>query len=144
MRKIRQVYDLAERFGIPADIVEQLSFEWGTGAIFVGTREVMEFDLVRPMRRGMRLLRVFPHSLKPTTWAMQMLGRHASRNVIDVTEEQAVSLVRGKSLRLEAAAEDGFVLIRCRGFIVGVGFYRRPMLKSQIPRHRPVENGISG
>ncbi len=144
MQRIRQVYDLAERFGIPTEVVDQLSFERGVGAIFVGTREVIEFDLVRPMRKGMRLLRVFPHSLKPTTWAMQILGRYASKNVIDVNEEQAVNLVRGKNLELEAAVEDGFVLIRCRGFVVGVGLYRRPMIKSQIPRHRPVENASSG
>jgi len=31
------------------------------------------------------------------------------------------------------------VLIRWRRFVAGVGFYKRPVLKSQIPRFRPVE-----
>lgn len=171
--------DIAERFGIPAEVLERLGFELGHGAVFVATPEVMQFGSdnrqgteqtyhkdtktrrlpgsgssafgvrhshlgVRPMRRGMRLVRVFPHSVKPTTWAMQVLGRYATRNVIDVDERQAVALIGGANIEVESDAEDGFVLIRCRGFIVGVGLYHKPVLKSQIPRHRPVGRSNSG
>ena len=107
--------------------------------IFVGTREVMEFDAVRPMRRGIRLAKMYPYSLKPTTFGMQVLGVQATRNVIEVNDEQAKRLVNGESLKVEADATNGFVLLRWRGFVAGVGFYKRPVLKSQIPRFRPVE-----
>ena len=136
---LKQVKELRERFGIPAEVFERLGVELGQGAVFVATPEVMELAAVKPMRKGMRLVRVFPHSVKPTTWAMQVLGRYAARNCIDVTDAQAVGLIGGEQLEVEADAEDGFVLIRCRGLVVGVGLYRRPVLKSQIPRHRPVE-----
>ena len=135
----KQVKELRERFGIPAEVFERLGVELGQGAVFVATPEVMGLAAVKPMRKGMRLVRVFPHSVKPTTWAMQVLGRYSARNCIDVTDAQAVGLIGGEQLEVEADAEDGFVLIRCRGLVVGVGFYRRPVLKSQIPRHRPVE-----
>ena len=101
----------------------------------------MNFDAVRTMRRGIRLCRVFPYSVKPTTFALQLLGRHATRNVVDVGDEDVKTLINGGELRLEAESgvENGFVLLRWRGFPVGVGHYRRPALKSQIPRIRPVE-----
>jgi NOL1/NOP2/fmu family ribosome biogenesis protein len=91
------------------------------------------------MRRGIRLARIYPYSLKPTTFAMQVLGQHATRNVIGLSDEQVKLLINGGSLNVEVEAENGFVLIGWRDFVVGVGFYKRPVLKSQIPRFRPVE-----
>jgi len=135
----RQQREVFVRFGIPESAAERLEVLGAPDVVFIGTPEVMKFDACRPMRRGIRLCRVFPHSLKPTTWAMQVLGRRATKNVIDVTEAQAASLINGGDVELDAEAQDGFVLLRCRGFIVGVGLYRRPIVRSQIPRHRPVE-----
>lgn len=132
---------LVRRFGLPdealAGFEAMLAPEQGT--VFLATPGVMRFDAVRPLRRGIRLCRLFPHSVKPTTHAMQVLGRYATRNFIEVSREQAVALVAGGRLELDSDCEDGFVLIRCRGFTVGVGLYHRPVLKSQIPRFRPVD-----
>ena len=135
----RRVRELSERFGIPREAFDRLAAVEDQETIFVGTPEVMEFDAVRPMRRGIRLARVYPYSLKPTTFGMQVLGGQATRNVIDVTDEQAKSLINGGALTTDAKADNGFVIIRWRGLVVGVGFYKRPVLKSQIPRFRPVE-----
>ena len=136
---IPEVRDLCERFGIPRAAFAELATVVGQETVFVATPEVMGFDTVRPMRRGIRLCRLFPHSVKPTTWAMQVLGRHATRNCVDVSRKQAVELIGGAQLEVEVDVERGFVLIRCNGFTVGVGLYKRPVLKSQIPRYRPVE-----
>jgi NOL1/NOP2/fmu family ribosome biogenesis protein len=135
----RRVRELSERFGIPRDAFERLAAVEDQETIFVGTPEVMEFDAVRPMRRGIRLARVYPYSLKPTTFGMQVLGGQATRNVIDVSDEQAKMLINGGALSTDVEAGNGFVLLRWRGFVVGVGLYKRPVLKSQIPRFRPVE-----
>jgi NOL1/NOP2/fmu family ribosome biogenesis protein len=135
----RRIRELSERFGIPRRAFDRLAAIEDQETIFVGTPEVMRFDAVRPMRRGIRLARVYPYSLKPTTFGMQVLGGQATRNVVDVTDEQAKLLINGGILRADIEADNGFVLIRWRGFVAGVGFYKRPTLKSQIPRYRPVE-----
>jgi NOL1/NOP2/fmu family ribosome biogenesis protein len=70
---------------------------------------------------------------------MQVLGGEATRNVVDLDSEQAKLLINGGSLSDEFDADNGFVLLRWRGCVVGVGFYKRPVLKSQIPRFRSVE-----
>ncbi|OYD16652.1 hypothetical protein CH330_02295 [candidate division WOR-3 bacterium JGI_Cruoil_03_51_56] len=136
---LKQVKELSERFGIDPGVFKRLGFMLRQETVFIADRKVMEFDQVKPIRRGIRFCRVFPHSVKPTTWAMQILGKHATRNCIDVTKEQAVELINGKQLKLNAAAENGFVIIRCSGHVVGVGHYKSPILKSQIPKYRPVE-----
>jgi len=135
----RHVRELSERFGIPREVFDRLAEVEDQETVFVGTPEVMEFGAVRPMRRGIRLARMYPYSLKPTTFGMQVLGGEATRNVVDVNDEQAKQLINGGSLNIEVEATNGFVLIRWRRFVAGVGFYKRPVLKSQIPRFRPVE-----
>ena len=135
----RHVREMIERFGIPRDVFDRLAAVEDQETVFVGTPEVMEFDAVRPMRRGIRLARIYPYSVKPTTFGMQVLGGHATRNVVELTDEQAKLLINGGSINAEVEADNGFVLLGWRGFVVGVGFYKRPVLKSQIPRFRPVE-----
>lgn len=135
----RRVRELSQRFGIPMDTFEKLVVKEDQETVFVGTNEVMRFDSVRPMRRGIRLARIYPYSLKPTTFAMQILGGLATRNVVDLGDEETKLLINGGSLNTEVDADNGFVLLRWRGRVVGVGFYKRPVLKSQIPRFRPVE-----
>ncbi|MEO0077617.1 MAG: hypothetical protein ABIK86_01265 [candidate division WOR-3 bacterium] len=136
---MRQVSELAQRFGIDPTVLDSLGFEHGQGAVFVGTRKVMAFRTVRPLRRGLRLCRIFPRTVKPTTAAMQILGRRAKRNCISVSEEQARQLINGSELEIEADVEDGFVIVRWQEFVIGVGQYRRPRLISCIPRYRPVD-----
>jgi NOL1/NOP2/fmu family ribosome biogenesis protein len=126
-------------FGIPREVFERLAAVEDQETVFVSTPEVMEFDAVRPMRRGIRLARLYPYSVKPTTFGMQVLGGEAKRNAVDVTDEQAKLLINGGSLSADFEADNGFVLIRWCGLVAGVGFYKRPVLKSQIPRFRPVE-----
>jgi NOL1/NOP2/fmu family ribosome biogenesis protein len=135
-RRVRQV---VERFGIPEDTFRSLAVLEDQDVIFAGTPDAMEFDVVRPMRRGIRLCRLFPYSVKPTSWAMQVLGGAATKNVISLGDDEAKTIINGGQIRKEADVEDGFVLLRWKGFTIGVGVYRRPELKSQIPRFRAVE-----
>lgn len=135
----RPVDELRRRFGLPESAFAGLDSLVAQDTVFVGTPEAIRFRAVRPLRRGIRLCRIFPHSVKPTTWAMQILGRHATRNCIELSREQVVRLISSGQLELDALAANGFVIIRCEGLQVGVGLYKRPLLKSQIPRYRPVE-----
>ncbi len=135
----RRLREMSERFGIPAEEFERLSAIEEQETVFVGTPEVMKFDSVRPMRRGIRLARIYPYSVKPTTFGMQVLGGRATRNVVELTGEQAKLLINGGSMSAEFQVDNGFVLLKWQGFVIGVGFYKRPVLKSQIPRFRPVE-----
>lgn len=130
---------LRTRFGFSSSWLEGLSLITEQGTIFVGTPEAMRFDRVKPLRRGMRLCRIFPHSIKPTTFSMQILGNLAVKNRIEVNSEQVKGLINGSSIEVDAEVEDGFVLIVWQGFVVGVGFYKKPVLKSHIPKSRPVE-----
>lgn len=130
---------LKERFGFPEEWLKGLKLVKEQETVFVSTPEVMQFKEVNPLRRGLRLCRLFPHSIKPTTFAMQVLGKNATRNRIGVSEEQARKLVNGGEIEIECDAENGFVIVFWRNFVVGVGLYKKPVLKSHIPKFRPVD-----
>ncbi|MGB9742814.1 MAG: hypothetical protein ACP5JB_02160 [candidate division WOR-3 bacterium] len=130
---------LRKRFLFPDDWLNGLEIRKEQEMIFIGTPEVMKFDAVKPLRRGIRLCRLFTHSVKPTTFAMQVLGHTAAANRIELGEEQAKLLVNGGTIEIDAEAENGFVIIVWQGFVVGVGIYKKPILKSCIPKFRPVD-----
>jgi len=138
-QKVRQLRELEQRFGFGPDVFSRLGLEQAQSALFVATKEVIRFDRVRTLRKGMRLCRQFPRTVKPTTSAMQILGHKATRNCVTVSEEQARRLVNGDAVQIQAEVEDGFVIVLWGGFVVGVGQYRRPRLSSCIPRYRPVD-----
>jgi len=130
---------LRERFGFPEEWLHRLNLQSEQKTVFVSTPEVMQFNDVNPLRRGLRLCRLFPHSVKPTTFAMQVLGKTATRNRIEVNEEQARKLINDRKIEIDSDAENGFVIVFWRNFVVGVGFYKKPLLKSHIPKFRPVD-----
>ncbi|NPV13886.1 hypothetical protein HPY86_03015 [candidate division WOR-3 bacterium] len=136
---MEQIDFLRLRFGLSANWLEGLELIKEQETIFAGTSEVMQFDRLKPLRRGIRLCRLFPHSVKPTTFAMQILGKSAQKNLIEVNDEQAKGLINGSSIEIDAGVENGFVLIVWQGFVLGVGLYKKPVLKSHIPKVRPVE-----
>ncbi len=130
---------LSRRFGFSAEWLRDLKIQEDQGTIFVGTPEVMKFREAKPLRRGIRLCRIFPASIKPTTFAMQIFGRLATRSRIEVSEEQARVLINGGEIEVGATIENGYVIVFWREFVVGVGLYKKPILKSCIPMFRPLD-----
>ena len=66
---------------------------------------------------------------KLTTQAAMAFGHHATRNVVTLDEAGADRYLRRDDVTLEAGElvdgdGDGYVLLRCRGLTLGVGFLR--------------------
>ena len=128
--------ELQKRFGFPDDLFRNWALVDHEDDVFITTPEVEEFSLVKPVRKGIRFARVFRHGIKPTTNAMQVFGRHATRNTIALNQAQALLFVRGEEMAITASVEDDFVIVQHEGFTLGVGLYRHGVLKSQVPRSR--------
>jgi NOL1/NOP2/fmu family ribosome biogenesis protein len=133
---------LTRRFGFPEQMFDRWAAVEHVDDVFIASPEAQEFDRLKVVRKGIRLARVFAHGIKPTTNAMQVFGRYATRNVLDLDSQQAHRFVQGEELQLEAAVESGFVVVRHDGFAVGVGLYKPGVLKSQVPHSR--QTGASG
>jgi len=89
---------------------------------------------------GMRIMNCKDRPWKPTTCALQIFGRHATKNVMHLQSEPARFFLEGKSQEVDPAiagdCESGYVVVFYRGDVLGCGLYSHGKLVSQIPKER--------
>jgi NOL1/NOP2/fmu family ribosome biogenesis protein len=81
---------------------------------------------------GLKAFDMVGKYLKPATRMLQLLGHHATKAVCDLTEADFERLLRGESLRAEGTLEDGFVILRLGGHVLGVGLLMQGTITSRI------------
>ena len=128
-----------ERFGIPEVVFEgYLLIERGRNIWIV--RDSPHVHVAAPHgihTFGLRLARETSIGLKPTTYGLQIFGRHATRSRAELSREDAVRFLRGKDVQLEPSAdlEPGFIVVASEGFVLGCGLYKGTgLLRSLIPK----------
>jgi|AntDeeMinimDraft_5_1070356.scaffolds.fasta_scaffold00208_2 NOL1/NOP2/fmu family ribosome biogenesis protein len=130
----------AERFGIDPELFAEHSFwEKGAGKIWAFSGEMPE-----PARDveslGMTFLRTRQEHWKPTTDAAQRFGRHASKNTISLSDDEASAFVAGEDQDLEWDGDWGYVIpthdLAGREEPLGVGLYVYGELRSVVPKGR--------
>ena len=127
---------MQSRFGIPPEAFEAVSF-------YRRGRNVWAFSLpeipdLACESVGLRFMSVRGRVPKPTTAALQLFGRYASKNVVDLSSDQAEKFVAGEGQRLTALVEDGYVVVSHEGDVIGCGQYLDGELISQIPKDRRI------
>ena len=85
---------------------------------------------------GLPIFRKMQHHLKPTTAALQRFGAHATRNIVDLSPSQTVTLFRHQTYDTEMALTPGYVLLRSEGHLLGCGLYTPGRLRSLIPQRQ--------
>lgn len=133
----REILDyFSNRFGIPNHIFDGLCFvRSGNTAWAVSDHprlaEILE--VLNLETTGVPLLRMKRNLWKPTTAGLQLFGRHASRNTIDLDDSTLQAFLKDGSIQHTASLEPGFVIITWRENLLGCGLYSKGMLRSQIP-----------
>ena len=72
--------------------------------------------------------------LKPTTRFIQVFGHYANRSVIDVKENELRWLVKGNHLNVKMRIENGYVIVKSNGIIVGLGLLIGDKIRIQVPK----------
>ncbi len=91
---------------------------------------------------GMRIMNLKDLPWKPTTSALQVFGRHATKNLIHLDPLDARIFLEGKTLVIESDCEPGYVVVFYRGEVLGCGLYSHGKLVSQIPKERRMESTV--
>ncbi|ATW87395.1 hypothetical protein halTADL_0591 [Halohasta litchfieldiae] len=126
-----------ERFGIEPAVFESFTFwEKGKGKIWI-----FADDMPSPIRiegLGMTVLRTRQEHWKPTHSAVQRFGKHATKNVVDLSAEEAAQFARGNDQDVDWDGDWGY-LIAAHQFAgerepVGVGLYLYDELRSTVPK----------
>jgi NOL1/NOP2/fmu family ribosome biogenesis protein len=130
------LWQLSDRFGIPPAIFDVYDC-WATGKRrwWLRDRTSQLPAGLSPQTLGLSFATQTNLGLKPSTAFLQRFGSHIHKNVITLSDEQAVAqFLRGGSQPLSADVEPGYVHVRFQGFELGCGYYRGGNLESQIPK----------
>ena len=128
-----------ERFGVDPDVFADHTFwERGSGKVWAFTGEVASPVAVEGL--GMAFLRTRREHWKPTLEAVQRFGRHAERNAIDLSREEAATFVAGRDRELDWDGDWGYLVVTHElageREPLGVGLYVHGELRSQVPKGR--------
>ncbi len=93
---------------------------------------------------GMRIMSCKDRPWKPTTSALQIFGRYATKNIIHLNREEAMIFLEGGSQPIESECENGYVVVFYRGDVLGCGLYSHGKLVSQIPKERRMASSVKG
>ena len=128
-----------DRFAIPRDRFADYTF-WERGA---GKVWAFRGDLPSPVPiqgLGLFVLRTGGEHWKPTTNAVQRFGRGATRNVIDLTPDEAVRFVAGEDQAVAWDGDWGYLIaahdLAGASEPLGVGLYLHGELRSTVPKGR--------
>ena len=128
---------MGSRFGIRHGAFEGVSFfRRGRNVWAVSLPDLPDLDFEAV---GLRFLSLRGRVPKPTTYALQLFGRFATKNAVDLSDGEARRFIAGERQQLSAPVEDGYVVVSYRGDVLGCGLYSRGDLISQLPKERRIE-----
>ncbi|OYT41200.1 hypothetical protein B6U80_01865 [Candidatus Pacearchaeota archaeon ex4484_26] len=133
---------IKERFGLGKEYFKDFDFFKTRKAIYITTKECLNSQLFKQAETaGIAFLR--PNKvLKPTTNFLQLFGKHASKNVITLSREQAERFIRGEDLELDKIkkrgdwVEPGYVIVKYQEHILGCANFKEGVLKNMIAKSR--------
>lgn len=140
---------LEERFGISLSHLQTYGFMINEkqDRINISSPEALQQDLnnIRVDSIGLLFARCgrLPEDFKPTTNVIQIFGKHATKNILDLTEEQKRQFVRGLDFLItedqQKQISDGFVIVRVKEDYFGIAIVQGNRLKNQVPKTRRVK-----
>jgi len=133
---------LRDRFGISKRIFSDYSFIVRGEKIWIAFKNVLEKDLEGLNIEAIGLLfgRYFEKQkrFKPTTNALQIFGRYATKNIVELDEKEKEMYIRGYDLEKKLNLEEGYVIVKFKNDVLGCGLYREGKIKNQIPKARKI------
>lgn len=132
---------LKERFGINHKVFGKFDFFIRGKKVWIATKGIDEkMPKARIEAVGMLFMRLEKGKMKLTTNAAQLFGKHAKKNVIELNDQQVYEALRGLDLNVDPkSAEDGYVLLKYKNDIIGVGQKRGDFIKNMIPKARRIK-----
>lgn len=126
---------LSSRFGVPDAFLDGLALIRRGKEVWVSSTEASETD--GPiLRRGIMLARMTTDGWKLTAEGAMIIGKEALACVVDLCQKEAAIFLSGQDIEGDFPWPDGQVIVRYRGFPVGVGLLRGRVIKNQLRASR--------
>ena len=128
-----------ERFGLSKDIFSELGLFQTERKIYVLTNAGLH-DHLFPSSETAGLAFLRPNGVfKPTTDFLQLVGKLARKNFVELSREDAERYIHGEDLDLskkEVALDPGYVIVKYKGYVLGCANFKEGNMKNQLPKSR--------
>jgi len=130
---------LEERFGLDQNLFDPfLLFEATKGRIFI-TSQIPHEALKYYIQTLGQLFCRLDASTKPSTNMIQIFGKHATKNVLELEKSNAQNAITGFDLETkESNCSDGYVILKYKSFFLGCGLLKEGKLKNMIPKAKRI------
>lgn len=87
-------------FGIPQSVFRKYNFVVQKDKIFLTTKTVNTFNKLKPFRKGILFAQQLGKTIKISNSAIQIFGKYAKINTIELSSEQMQEFMKTKTLSL--------------------------------------------
>lgn len=131
---------LEERFGFK-EKMNYYFFEFGGRKIKILSPDFEKLDLEGMVveNLGMYFARWDKDEVRLSIEGSQLVAKHAKKNVVELDEEKCLEWMSGKTIEVKAQVEEGFVILKCKDYVVGCGRYSKGRILSFVPKWRRVK-----
>lgn len=126
---------LREQFGI--NFKPEFLFLQNEDKLYITCKELRKvgFENYRINNVGLYFARQIGNKLKPTMEATQIIGKHATKNVLEIGNPN--DWLQGKNIKTDEIFKD-FVLIKHNNEFLGTGQYTENTILNLIPKNRRI------
>jgi len=145
MDKVKEFLEyLSERFGIQPEIFSDYVFSVNGERIRIFSKGILDKNLEGMnvkgigLRAGTYFKKNNATKIKISTNFAQIFGIYATKNVIELDEDETKRYIQGNDIEKKCDVEEGSVIIRRGEDIIGVGSYHNGIIKNQIPKAKRI------
>lgn len=140
-REVKRILNwLKEHYGIKELKIDKAFLKSTKDRIYLISKKLSELDPknLRINIIGLYFAKLEKNEIRLSIEGSQIIGPKATKNVIEVDEEQIKAWIRGGDISYEAGAE-GFVLIKYKNDFFGVGKYKEGKILNYVPKERRIK-----
>lgn len=125
---------LEERFGLSPSLFDEYVILKGSTNywLFPKTEHLNLLKKLSPEAVGLIFLRKVSNYLKPTSTFLQRFGKYATKNIVELNEDQLKLLQSNYKIPISLPLEEGYVILRDENWILGCGLYVKGHLYSYL------------
>ncbi len=126
----------SDRFGIKQNAFGNFAFYMRSKNVYLGPKTTIDSPV--PFSIGIFLAAV-KKSTMPSHSAVQLFGKYATKNIIELDQEAMMRFIRGDEIKINSAksnaslVSDGHVIVRYLDFFIAAGILKKGVLKLAAP-----------
>lgn len=135
-----RVIDLClQQFGIQKNGFEDYAVYRKNDTFYISTPEAYTFFEITGIRKGIEIGRIYGNNLKPDNDFIQIFGKDAKKNILEINEWQLKKFLKGENIKKYANGSGEFVIVKFNNLPIGIGHFSNNEIKSTIKPARRIK-----